>query len=109
MKTTNKTVTKKNKNANKPSHTKINKKKPKTFTDKTIVDQSATKKAINKSHKETKQDLQYQSQINKVNNLIKEGNIRQAYSAIPDELKFPEKSKIIQGLKLDLMKKIWNL
>lgn len=108
MTTTNKTSTIKRKGANNTTKTKI-KKKAKSVSDKTVGDQPSTKKPIKESRKETKHDLQFQTQMNKVNDLIKDGNIRQAYSAIPDEGKFPEKSKVIKELKTDLMNKIWNL
>jgi hypothetical protein len=108
MTTTNKTTTKKRKSTTNTSQTKI-KKKAKLISDKTAGDQSPTKETIKESLKETKHNLLFQTQMNKVNDLIKDGNIRQAYSAIPDEGKFPKKYKVIKDLKTDLMNKIWNL
>jgi hypothetical protein len=108
MTTTNKTTTKKRKSTTNTSQTKI-KKKAKLISDKTSGGQSPTKETIKEPLKETKHYLQFQTQMNKVNDLIKDGNIRQAYSAIPDEGKFPEKSKVIKELKTHLMNKIWNL
>lgn len=108
MAASNKTATIKHNGTDATTKTKI-KKRTKTISNKTTVNQPSTKKAAKETQKETKHDLQFQTQMNKVNDLIKDGNIRQAYSAIPDVGKFPEKSKVINELKTDLMNKIWDL
>jgi len=56
-----------------------------------------------------KKSVQFESQMTKVNELIKEGKIRQAYSAIPSEEKYPENAIKIKALKLSLMDQIWKL
>jgi hypothetical protein len=101
------TATKKVKTPGKTSQVKVVK-KSKAVTIKPVPVQPPTKKILKESSKEEKHRLEFELQMKKVNNLIKEGCIRQAYAAIPNEVKFPEKIDEIKSLKSDLMEKIWN-
>jgi hypothetical protein len=99
------------KNVKKPGKSSQGKtvKKYKTVTGKPVTEQQPTKKMPKQSSKEEKRRNEFELQIKKVNNLIADGCIRQAYSAIPNEEKFPEIADVIKSMKSDLMVQIWNL
>lgn len=98
-------TTKKNKIKKIIPAAKSARKKPKPV-DENSTNQSRT---LPTNRGEQRTNTEFQSQMDKVIELIKEGNIRQAYSAIPKETKFPESVLQIEALKSDLMKRIWNL
>ncbi|OQP65433.1 hypothetical protein A3860_17365 [Niastella vici] len=102
------TATKRVKKSRENSQVKIVK-KSKAITGKPVTGQQPTKNMVKESSKEEKRRNEFELQIKKVNNLIADGCIRQAYSAIPKEEKFPEKANVIKSMKSDLMEQIWNL
>ena len=102
------TTTKKVKTLGKSSQAKLVK-KAKAVTINPVPEQPPTKKMQKESSKEEKHQTEFELKMKKVNDLITEGCIRQAYSAIPNEQKFPEQIDLINSMKSELMEKIWNL
>lgn len=101
-------TTKKVRTPGKNSQVKVVK-KAKTVITKPVSKQPSNNKKLKESSKEEKHRSEFESKIKRVNDLITDGCIRQAYSAIPSAEKFPEKSDVIKSMKYDLMNKIWNL
>jgi hypothetical protein len=87
-------------------------KRPKPVPEKSVVNEnpiSQSHSILPKKRGQERTNTEFESQMDKVNGLIKEGYIRQAYSAIPNETKFPERAAQIKTLKSELMDRIWNL